>query len=55
MGLINNGIYIKTKENVVEEFVVNKRETWKEQIEKLMEINSSEIEKQIKTEKSTNG
>ncbi|WP_313805639.1 hypothetical protein [Flavobacterium sp.] len=47
MGLINNGIYIKTKDNVTEEFVVNKRETWKEQIEKVMKINSSEIEKQI--------
>ena len=47
MGLINNGLDIKTKDNVVEKFVVNKRETWKEQIEKTMRINSSEIEKQI--------
>jgi ABC-type transport system involved in multi-copper enzyme maturation permease subunit len=54
MGLINNGIFIKTKDNVTEEFVVNKRETWKEQIEKVMKINSSESEKQILTE-STNG
>lgn len=45
MGLINNGIFIKTKDNVMEEFVVNKRETWKEQIEKALKINSSEIEK----------
>ena len=55
MGLINNGIFIKTKDNVMEEFVVNKREIWKEQIEKVMKINSSEIEKQRETERSTNG
>jgi hypothetical protein len=54
MGLINNGIFIKTKDNMMEEFVVNKREIWKEQIEKVMKINSSEIEK-TETEKSTNG
>ena len=47
MGLINNGIFIKTKDNVMEEFVVNKRETWKEQIEKVMIINSCKTEKQI--------
>jgi|SRR5690554_5598403 len=47
MGLINNGLFIKTKDNVVEKFVVNKRDTWKEQIEKTMRINSSKIEKQI--------
>ena len=55
MGLINNGIFIKTKDNVTEEFVVNKRETWKEQIEKVMKINMSKIEKLILTERSTNG
>lgn len=55
MGLINNGIFIKTKDNVMEEFVVNKREIWKEQIEKVMKIYSSEIEKQTETERSTNG
>jgi ABC-type transport system involved in multi-copper enzyme maturation permease subunit len=55
MGLINNGIFIKTKDNVMEEFVVNKREIWKEQIEKVMKINSSEIAKQTETERSTNG
>lgn len=43
MGLINNGLYIKTKDNITEEFVVNKRETWKKQIEKVIGINSSEI------------
>lgn len=43
IGLINNGLYIKTKDNITEEFVVNKRETWKKQIEKVMGINSSEI------------
>ncbi len=43
MGLINNGISIKTKDNITEEFVVNKRETWKEQIEKVIKINSNEI------------
>jgi len=47
LGLINNGIFIKTKDNLTQEFVVNKRETWKEQIEKMMKINSSEIEKRI--------
>jgi len=47
MGLINNGLFIKTKDNVVEKFVVNKRDTWKEQIEKTMRINSSKIDKQI--------
>jgi hypothetical protein len=55
MGLINNGIFLKTKDNVMEEFIVNKREIWKEQIGKVMKINSSEIEKQTETEKSTNG
>ena len=43
MGLINNGIFIKTKDNITEEFVVNKRETWKEQIENVMKINSNKI------------
>lgn len=55
MGLINNGMFIKTKDNVMEEFIVNKREIWKEQIEKAMKINSSEIEIQIETVRSTNG
>ena len=39
----------------MEEFVVNKREIWKEQIEKVLKINSNEIEKQTEIKISTNG
>ena len=35
MGLINNGLLIKNKDNQNEQFVVNKREIWKEQIESI--------------------
>ena len=45
LGFINNGLFIKTKKNEIEEFVVNKRVTWKEKIEKAMILNSIEIEK----------
>ena len=33
LGFVNNGIFIKTKDNFIDEFVVNKREIWKEKIE----------------------
>jgi len=42
MGLMNNGIIIRTRDNVAEEFVVNNREMWKKEIEDAMKINSSE-------------
>jgi hypothetical protein len=45
LGFINNGLFIKTKKNEIEEFVVNKRVTRKEKIEKAMILNSIEIEK----------
>jgi hypothetical protein len=35
MGLINNGLLIKINDNQNEQFVVNKREIWKEQIENI--------------------
>lgn len=42
LGFINNGLFIKTNDNVIEEFVVNKREIWKEQIEKTISNNKIE-------------
>ena len=41
MGLISNGLLIKNKNNQNEQFVVNKRETWKEQIEKYLVIENN--------------
>ena len=41
MGLINNGLCIKIKDNLNEQFVVNKREIWKEQIEKYLVENNN--------------
>jgi len=37
MGFISNGLFVKTNNNGKEQFVVNKREIWKEEIEKLTE------------------
>jgi len=42
MGLMNNGLIIRTRDNVAEEFVVNNREMWKKEIEDAMKINLSE-------------
>ncbi|MFH6945021.1 hypothetical protein [Flavobacterium sp. FlaQc-50] len=36
MGLVSNGILIKNKNSQEEQFVVNKREVWKEHIEKYL-------------------
>lgn len=41
MGLVNNGLLIKIKDNQNEQFVVNKREIWKEQIEKYLIDNNN--------------
>lgn len=37
MGFISNGLFVKTNNNEKEQFVVNKRQIWKEEIEKLIE------------------
>ena len=41
LGLINNGLSIKTKNGGISEFVVNKRDIWKEQIEKEISKNKT--------------